>query len=68
MQTTPDDMPDVAGYPRLFAELLDRGWSDDDLAKLAHRNVIRVLDAAERTAAELRAQPPSVATIESLDG
>ena len=68
VQTTPDDMPDVASYPRLFAELLDRGWSDDDLAKLAHRNVIRVLDAAERTAAELRAQPPSVATIESLDG
>ncbi len=68
VQTTPDDMPDVAGYPRLFAELLDRGWSDEDLAKLAHRNVIRVLGAAERAAAGLGALPPSVATIESLDG
>lgn len=67
--TTPADMPDVSGYPRLFAELLDRGWSAADLAKLAHRNVIRVLGDAEQVADRLAAQErPSVATIEALDG
>ncbi|MCX2733864.1 dipeptidase [Saccharopolyspora sp. NFXS83] len=66
---TPADLADVASYPNLFAELLDRGWSEQDLAKLAHRNAIRVLDDAERVADRLReTERPSVATIEELDG
>lgn len=36
----PVDLPDVSGYPRLFAALAERGWSDDDLAKLGWRNAI----------------------------
>jgi membrane dipeptidase len=43
----PVDMPDVASYPRLFAALADRGWSDDELAGLAGGNVLRVLEAAD---------------------
>jgi membrane dipeptidase len=35
----------------LFVELMRRGWSDADLAKLAGRNVLRVLREAERVAA-----------------
>ncbi|WP_258341708.1 dipeptidase [Saccharopolyspora gregorii] len=67
--STPEDLTDVAGYPNLFAELIDRGWSEEDLAKLAHRNAIRVLGDAERVADRLRAtERPSVATIEDLDG
>jgi membrane dipeptidase len=50
-----DDMPsgltDVSGYPRLFAELSGRGWSADELAALAGGNVLRVLRAADDTAA-----------------
>jgi membrane dipeptidase len=42
-----DSMPvgltDVAGYPALIGALLDRGWSDDELAALSNRNVLRVL-------------------------
>ncbi|WP_243788494.1 dipeptidase [Saccharopolyspora gloriosae] len=69
VDTTPADLADVASYPNLFAELIDRGWSDEDLAKLAHRNVIRVLEDAEQVAEGLRGtERPSVTTIEDLDG
>jgi membrane dipeptidase len=47
---TPDlpvGLEDVAGYPALFAALLDRGWSEADCARLAGGNVLRVLRAAD---------------------
>jgi membrane dipeptidase len=47
----PDGMGGVDGYPLLFAELIRRGWSDADLAKLAGGNLLRVLRAVERYAA-----------------
>ncbi|MEU7860441.1 dipeptidase [Nonomuraea sp. NPDC049141] len=50
----PHGLEDVTGYPRLFAALADRGWSDADLAKVAGRNVLRVLRQAEATADDLR--------------
>ncbi|HUR02584.1 MAG TPA: dipeptidase [Nonomuraea sp.] len=50
----PRGLEDVTGYPRLFAALADRSWSDADLAKVAGRNVLRVLRDAEATAADLR--------------
>ena len=66
---TPDGLSDVSGYPNLIAELLDRGWSKPDLAKLTWQNSVRVLGAAEDVARELQAtRPASNATIESLDG
>ncbi|MFF4276756.1 dipeptidase [Streptomyces sp. NPDC001536] len=66
---TPDGLNDVSGYPNLIAELLDRGWSRSDLAKLTWQNAVRVLGAAEDVARELRVtRPPSNATIGSLDG
>ncbi|MFG2815341.1 dipeptidase [Streptomyces sp. NPDC048410] len=66
---TPDGLNDVSGYPNLIAELLDRGWSKPDLAKLTWQNAVRVLGAAEDVAREERAaRPASTATIESLDG
>ena len=39
----PDGLSDVSGYPALFAELLDRGWSEADCGKLASGNILRVL-------------------------
>ncbi|MEV4438311.1 dipeptidase [Streptomyces sp. NPDC049577] len=66
---TPDDLADVAGYPNLLAELLRRGWSDADLAKLTWRNAVRVLRDAEAVSRDLRAvREPSIATIDQLDG
>ncbi|MFG2882518.1 dipeptidase [Streptomyces sp. NPDC048297] len=65
---TPDGLGDVSGYPNLIAELLERGWSRADLAKLTWQNAVRVLGAAEDVARDLRAtRAPSNATIESLD-
>jgi membrane dipeptidase len=43
----PDGLGDVSCYPALFAELLDRGWSEDDCARLAGGNVLRVMRDAE---------------------
>jgi membrane dipeptidase len=65
----PDGLEDVSRYPSLFEELRSRGYSDDDLRKIAGRNVLRVLRDAERVSERLRAErPPSTATIETLDG
>ncbi|MFA6219674.1 MAG: dipeptidase [Erythrobacter sp.] len=47
----PVGMEDVAGYPVLFAELARRGYSQGDLEKIASRNIMRVLRAAEAHAA-----------------
>ncbi|EGJ75271.1 putative dipeptidase [Streptomyces sp. Tu6071] len=66
---TPKDLDDVAGYPNLVAELLDRNWSAADLAKLTWSNAVRVLREAEIAAKEIqRGRGPSNATIEELDG
>ncbi|MPY61848.1 dipeptidase [Streptomyces spongiae] len=66
---TPDGLSDVSGYPNLIAELLDRGWSKADLAKLTWRNAVRVLGAAEDVARDLRSRTaPSNATLAELDG
>ena len=65
----PEGLEDVSGYPRLVAELARRGWSDDDLGRLASGNVLRVLRQAEQVAARLQqTRPASTATIEALDG
>jgi len=64
----PVGLEDVSKYPNLFAELIHRGWSDEDLKKLAGANLLRVMRAAEVTARRLQvARPASVATIQELD-
>ena len=49
----------VDRYPALLEELLRRGWTDADIAKLAGENVLRVMAAAERVALKLRAERPA---------
>ena len=69
IQSTPVGMEDVSTFPHLFAELARRGWSDDDMRKVAGENLLRTMRAAERTARLLqRERPPSTATIDELDG
>ncbi|TDU86774.1 membrane dipeptidase [Kribbella voronezhensis] len=46
----PTGLPDVASYPTLFYALADRGWSDEDLVKLAGGNILRVLRDADEAA------------------
>lgn len=65
----PDGLGDVSGYPNLIAELVGRGWSDADLAKLTWQNAVRVLGAAEDVARDEQARRgPSNATLDQLDG
>ena len=53
-------------YPALLEELMRRGWTDADIAKVAGENVLRVMAACERVATTLRAQrAASEAVIES---
>ena len=62
-------LEDVSTYPDLVAELVRRGWSDENLARLTRGNLLRVFAEAEAVAARLReARPPSIRTIEELDG
>ncbi|WP_328327227.1 MULTISPECIES: dipeptidase [unclassified Streptomyces] len=66
---TPAGLEDVAGYPNLIGELIGRGWSKPDLAKLTWQNAVRVLRAAEDVARGLQSERgPSNATLADLDG
>jgi len=66
VETTPVGLEDVAGYPRLFAALMERTWSDDDLVKLAGGNLLRAFRRAEEVAAELqKTRKPSLVTFSS---
>jgi len=49
--TLPFGLKDVSEYPNLIAELLRRGYSDEDVAKVCSGNVLRVMEAVERVAA-----------------
>lgn len=58
----PEGMTDVTSYPRLFAELVRRGWSDEELRKLAGENLLRAMARTEEVAARLqRERPASIA-------
>jgi len=37
----------VGGYPNLIAELIDRGWSQAELAALNRGNILRVMRDVE---------------------
>lgn len=64
----PDGLEDVTHYPTLFAELLDRGWSERECRQLAGGNLLRVMRDAEAAATQAQAaRRPSRATIASLD-
>jgi membrane dipeptidase len=59
--TMVDGLANVTRYPYLFAELLRRGYSDEDVLKIAGRNHLRAMRRMEQVAAELqRAEKPLV--------
>jgi membrane dipeptidase len=65
----PKGLEDVSRFPNLVAELLRRGWSEDDVKKVVGLNVLRMMREVEAAAARLqRERPPSTAQIEILDG
>ena len=48
MPQTPSNLEDVSKYPNLFAALLDMGWTENDLSKLASGNIMRVFKDVEK--------------------
>ena len=64
----PKGLEDVSRYPYLTAELLRRGYTDAQAAKVVGGNFLRVMRQVERTAARLQKErKPGVELIEDLD-
>ena len=57
---TPTGLTGVETYPLIFAELIRRGWSDENLAKLAGGNVLRALRRAEAVSASMKDIPAAL--------
>lgn len=49
----PTGLKDVSTYPNLIEELLKRGYTEEDIAKICYKNVFRVWSEVERIAATL---------------
>ena len=65
----PVGLEDVSKYPALVAELLKRGYSDQDVKKVVGLNLLRVMREAETVSTRLQAsRGPSHATLVQLDG
>src|SRR5271168_2294497 len=59
IEDAPVGLEGVDRYPALLEELMRRGWTDSDIAKLAGENLLRVMAAAEKVAVRLRAERPA---------
>jgi membrane dipeptidase len=57
ISSVPTGLEDVGKFPDLIAELLRRGWTEEDVRKLAGQNVLRVLREAERVAGRQPSSP-----------
>jgi len=68
MPPGPIGLEDASTYPALFSELLRRGYSDEDIAKIAGKNILRVMREAEAVAVKLQAErEPSDVLIDEVD-
>jgi membrane dipeptidase len=66
--STPEGLDSVAAYPIVFAELIRRGYTDEQLKGIAGLNVLRVMRKAEAVAARLQKEKPaSDVRIEEVD-
>jgi membrane dipeptidase len=55
----PEGLEDVSCYPALFAELLRRGYSHEDIKKVAGQNILRAMRQAEQVAAKMQREAQS---------
>jgi membrane dipeptidase len=65
----PIGLENVGCFPNLFAELLKRGFSERDLAKIASRNVLRVMREVEEVGQRLsETREPALGRLEDYQG
>ena len=57
--SAPAGLDDVSTFPALTAELLRRGYTEVEMKKVLGLNLLRVMRAAEATAARMAATPPA---------
>ena len=57
---TPTGLEGVETYPVIFAELIRRGWTDENLGKLAGGNLLRVMRRAEAVAGSMKDIAPAL--------
>ena len=63
----PTGLDDVSRYPYLTAELIRRGYTDEEVKKVLGLNILRVMREVEQAAARIqRTRGPSTATIEEV--
>jgi membrane dipeptidase len=55
--TVVQGLEDVSTYPALIAELLKRGYSDEDVKNIAGRNLLRVFRGAEAVGGKISSGP-----------
>jgi membrane dipeptidase len=63
ISTAPQGLEDVSTFPALLAELLRRGYSEEDVAKIAGRNALRVMRDVEAAAQRLQATEEPVVAV-----
>ncbi|ORX34206.1 membrane dipeptidase-domain-containing protein [Kockovaella imperatae] len=63
IDAVPRGLEDVSMYPNLFAELITRGWKQDELAGLAGGNLLRAMRGMEATSLKMKQEgkKPSMA-------
>lgn len=61
----PEGLEDVSTYPDLFAELLSRGYTEEELKKIAGLNALRVMEDVEEVARELENEEASDMRLEN---
>jgi membrane dipeptidase len=59
IEDAPVGLEGVDRYPALLEELMRRGWTDADIAKLAGENALRVMTAVEKAAQRLSTARPA---------
>jgi membrane dipeptidase len=69
IESVVEGLEDVSKYPALTAELLRRGYKDDEIGKILGQNVLRVMREAERVSKKLQAERgPSTVLFQANQG
>jgi membrane dipeptidase len=63
--SVPEGLEDVSKYPTLTAELLRRGYREDDVKKILGLNILRVMRQVEKVSATLQKQRPASPVLHS---
>jgi membrane dipeptidase len=62
--TMPEGMEDCSKLPKITEALVRRGYTDADIRKILGENTLRVMEAAERVARDMGAEPGAAAAVE----